>query len=176
MYSPSYYFNLFLVLNLLKATTTHFLGWNLKRINRCLDELTEEQVWQRPNENSLSVGNQVLHLCGNIRQWVLTGMGGAPDVRQRAEEFSARGGVDKAMLRSMLITIIQESADVIDGLTAGDLLAEREVQGFRHHGVFILMHITEHLSYHTGQVVFWTKALKDIDLDLYAGLDLGVTS
>lgn len=164
------------MLHHLKASTLHFLDWNLKRTNRCLDELTDTQLWQRPNENSLSVGNQLLHLCGNIRQWVLTGLGGAPDVRHRAEEFSARGGVDKATLRAMLTTVIQESMAVIAGLTEAEVLAEREVQGFRHDGVFILMHVTEHLSYHVGQVIFWTKALKDIDLDLYAGHDLGVTS
>ena len=62
------------MLKLLKQTHIHFLDWNLKRITRCLFELTEEHVWQRPNESSNSVGNQMLHLCGNIQQWVIAGL------------------------------------------------------------------------------------------------------
>ena len=156
------------MLPLLKATTTHFLNWNLERIGRCLDELTEAQVWERPNTSSNSVGNQVLHLCGNITQWILTGLGSAPDFRHRDEEFAATGGLNKDQLLARLTGVIFESIAVIDGVEEEDVIRIRPVQAYQHDGIFILTHVVEHLSYHTGQIVFWTKALKDIDLNLYA--------
>lgn len=164
------------MLKSLKKANIHFLRWNLKRIARCLDELTEEQTWQRPNGSSNSVGNQVLHLCGNIQQWILTGLGGEPDDRARDEEFEATGGIGKTELLARLTEVIRKSEAVITGLTEEDILNERPVQSFHHDGMFILIHVTEHLSYHTGQIVFWVKALKNKDLDLYAGVELGTTT
>jgi uncharacterized damage-inducible protein DinB len=164
------------MLPLLKTTSTHFLAWNLERIGRCLDELTETQVWERPNTSSNSIGNQVLHLCGNISQWILTGLGGAPDLRQRDEEFAAAGGLSKDELLARLTEVITKSIAVINALREEDITRVRPVQAYQHDGLFILMHVVEHLSYHTGQVVFWTKALQDIDLDFYAGDTLDSTT
>ena len=150
------------------AATRYFFTWNLERIVRCLDELSEAEVWARPNANSNSVGNQVLHLCGNLKQWVISGIGGAPDGRERDAEFAARGGVDKALLASMITTVIQESIEIIDGITdASELTYVRPVQVYEHDGVYVLLHATEHLSYHCGQIIFQTKALRNVDLDFY---------
>ena len=160
------------MLKSLKEAHIHFLHWNLERIARCLDEITEEQVWQRPNASSNSIGNQVLHLCGNIRQWLVAGLSGEPDIRERDEEFAATGGVGKAELLARLTAVVKESEAVIAALTEEELLRERPVQTFVHDGMFILTHVTEHLSYHTGQIIFWVKALKDEDLDLYGGIEL----
>ncbi len=160
----------------LQSSALHFLDWNLERIARCLDRLTPEQIWQRPNASSNSVGNQLLHLTGNIRQWILTGLGGQPDVRERDAEFAASGGVPAEVLLSELAEVIQASRDVIGALTEEELLRERPVQAYTHDGVFIVLHVVEHLSYHTGQIIFWTKALQDIDLDLYGDVDLTRTT
>jgi len=160
----------------LKTTTNHFFDWNLERIVRCLDQLTEDQIWQRPNGNSLSIGNQLLHLNGNIRQWILTGLGRIPDTREREEEFAATGGIPKADLLEDLTATITAAKAVVDGLTEEDMVTERPVQAYKHDGMFIVIHVTEHLSYHAGQVIFWTKALKDVDLDFYGGIDLGITT
>lgn len=160
----------------LKSISTHFLLWNLERIGRCLEELTEAQVWERPNSNSNSVGNQVLHLCGNITQWILTGLGGAPDVRMRNEEFATVGGISKEALKARLTDVVTESIKVINELEEAEMIRVRPVQAYEHDGVFILTHVVEHLSYHTGQIVFWTKALRDIDLDFYAGDALDSTT
>ncbi|WP_020567910.1 DinB family protein [Neolewinella persica] len=164
------------MLPLLKSTSIHFLNWNLERIGRCLDELTEEQVWLRPNGSSNSVGNQVLHLCGNISQWMLTGLGDAPDHRERDMEFAAAGGFSKEQLSARLTGAIAESITVITGLKEEDITRIRPVQAYQHDGLFILIHVVEHLSYHTGQIIFWTKALKDVDLDLYGGDALDSTT
>jgi len=160
----------------LKFTTNHFFDWNLERISRCLEQLTEDQLWQRPNGNSLSIGNQLLHLNGNIRQWILTGLGGMPDDRTRDAEFAATSGAKKIQLLFELTATISVAKAVVDDLTEEDMITARQVQAFVHDGTFIVMHVTEHLSYHTGQIIFWTKALLDIDLNLYGGIDLGMTA
>ncbi|MEO0731444.1 MAG: DinB family protein [Bacteroidota bacterium] len=156
----------------LQSAATYFLDWNLERITRCLDELTETQVWERPNGNSNSVGNQILHLEGNIRQWAVHGLGGATDVRTREAEFAATGGSDKKVLLGKLTAVIQEAKSAVAGLTPEEMMRERPVQAYVHDGTFILLHVIEHLSYHTGQIIFWTKALKDVNLDFYGGDDL----
>lgn len=164
------------MLPLLQSSADHFFTWNLGRIVRCMNELTEEQVWQRPNGSSNSVGNQVLHLCGNISQWILTGLGGAPDGRQRDAEFAASGGVSKAELEQRLTTVIAEARAAVSRLTEAEVVTERPVQAYVHDGVFIILHVIEHLSYHTGQIIFWTKALKDVDLNFYGGDNLNATT
>ncbi len=160
----------------LQSAACYFLDWNLERITRCLDQLSPEQLWQRPNGSSNSVGNQLLHLQGNLRQWVLTGLGGQPDVRERNAEFSATGGVSAEALLTALAEVIRQCKAVIENTTEAELVRERPVQAYTHDGVFIIMHVVEHLSYHTGQIIFWTKALQDIDLDLYGGTDLTQTT
>ncbi|MCX8209997.1 MAG: DUF1572 family protein [Lewinella sp.] len=103
-------------------------------------------------------------------------LGGVLDDRARDDEFATIGGVGKAELLARLTEAINKSEAVIAGLTEEDILNEWPVQAFFHDGMFILTHVTEHLSYHTGQIIFWVKALKNKDLNLYAGVDLGTTT
>ena len=154
----------------------HFLRWNLERITVCLDELTEREVWQRPNDHSNSVGNQLLHLCGNMRQWIHNGIGQLPDVRQRDSEFTATGGLTKQQLLTELRETISTAVAIIEQQDAASLRPERPVQAYVHDGNFIILHVVEHLSYHTGQIIFWTKLLRDKDLNLYGGDNLNQTN
>lgn len=147
---------------------------NTPRIAQCLGELTEEEIWKRPNVSSNSVGNLVLHLCGNIRQYIIANLGNQPDIRTRDAEFATEGGVDKAALLEKITTTTNEATAVIRSLSLEDLMKERSVQGFEQTGINSIIHVVEHYSYHTGQIVFWTKLLKDIDLGFYAGMDLNV--
>lgn len=145
---------------------------NTPRIEKCLAALTEDEVWQRPNEISNSVGNLVLHLCGNITQYILSGLGQVPDYRVRDAEFAAKGGFTKAELLLKLSSTVEEACQVIRHLDHNDLLRIRSVQGFQLSAIGIIVHVTEHYSYHTGQIAFWTKQLKNKSLDFYANLDL----
>lgn len=154
----------------------HFLEWNHERIIRCVETLSEEEIWWRANENSLSIGNQLLHLTGNIRQWAVHGLGGLPDVRQRASEFAARGEYSGAELLAMLSEVVEDARLAVSDLTEAELLRERAIQSYRHDGLFILVHVIEHFSYHTGQIICQTKALRDVDLDFYGGQDLDQTA
>ena len=142
------------------------------RLKRCLDLLEEEEVWLRPNENSNSVGNLVLHLCGNARQWIVSGLGGTPDERRRSEEFAERGPILKAHLHELLDALQPEIIQILDGLTGDDLLKIYNIQGFSENGISVLVHVVEHFSYHVGQVSYFVKARKNLDLGYYAGLNL----
>lgn len=148
----------------------------LPRILKCLDELTEAQLWQKPNEVLNSVGNLVLHLCGNIRQYAISSLGRQPDVRQRALEFAAEGGYTKAELAAMLTDTVRGAIETIQTISKEEWLRSRKVQGFELTGIGILIHVAEHLSYHTGQIAFWTKYLLNADLGFYAGADLEVSN
>jgi uncharacterized damage-inducible protein DinB len=142
------------------------------RILKCLEQLTEEEVWKRPNEHSNSIGNLVLHLCGNIRQWVVAGLGRQSDQRQRQLEFDERGPIAKEILIRRLTGALSEVEEVLDRIEAADLIQTYPVQTFEENGVSILVHVTEHFSYHVGQITFYVKAMKGPGLDYYEGIPL----
>ncbi len=148
---------------------------SVPRIKQCLAQLSEGEIWYRPNENVVSVGNLVLHLCGNLRQWVLSGLGQQPDHRQRDREFAETGPISTEKLVTQLDTLMQKVAAVLDQLTPHDLVTARAVQGYEESGLSILMHVTEHFSYHTGQITYFVKTRKNVDLQYYGGQDLNKT-
>ena len=160
---------------LLRECRRRLFDESMPRIRRCLGELSEEEIWARPNEQSNSMGNLVLQLCGNVGQYVLSGLGGAPDHRERPREFSERGPVPRADLLDRLERTMEEAGRVIDRLDAANLLRKRVVQGFDTDGLGILLHVVEHFSYHTGQIAYFVKARKGIDLGFYRGVNLNRT-
>ena len=100
-----------------------FLDQSIFRINestpkiiKCLDALSEEQIWVRPNEVSNSIGNIILHLCGNIRQYIISALGDEPDIRERDKEFSARSGYSKKELQVKLVATVKEAVNVIQNI------------------------------------------------------------
>lgn len=157
-----------------KSQSLHYLHLNTPRIAQCLDLLSEQEVWQRPNASSNSVGNLVLHLCGNIRQYIISGLGRQPDSRERDAEFAANEGFTKQELLQKLTDTVAEAARAIELADDDSLLTERKVQGYTLTGIGIIIHVVEHYSYHTGQIAFWTKLLKDEDLGFYGSSDLNV--
>jgi uncharacterized damage-inducible protein DinB len=140
---------------------------HLPRIVRCLRLLSEQDVWWRPNRASNSAGNLVLHLCGNVRQWIISGLGGAPDVRHRDSEFAERGPVPRRTLVRKLKATVNEAARVISGLSPENLEARYTIQGLRVPGFQAVFHVAEHFAFHSGQIQFITK--------LRRGRDLGFT-
>ena len=141
---------------------------------KCLDMLSEEEVWQRPNEASNSAGNLMLHLCGNITQYAIAALGHNEDVRERDLEFSTQGGPSKQQLIDKLGAVLAEARQIMLSRSAQQWLAEYRVQGFLLSGIGIAVHVVEHYAYHTGQLAFWTKQLKGKDLGFYSGTDLNV--
>lgn len=140
---------------------------SMPRIKTCLEKLTTEQIWWRPNENSNSIGNLVLHLDGNVRQWILSGIAGVPDLRIRHLEFTSRKPIDAHALITILDNLQRDTHSVIRQVQLRDLLEKRPVQVYHETGVSILIHVTEHFSYHTGQIAYITKMLLDQQVDFY---------
>ena len=145
---------------------------NTQKLIICLNELEEAETWKRPNQHSNSVGNIILHLCGNIRQYVISSLGQMEDIRERDKEFSTDGGYSKSELLKKLSDTVEQAKNIIKNISETELLRKRQVQGFTLSGIGIIIHVTEHYSYHTGQIIFWTKLLKDKDLGLYANINL----
>jgi len=156
------------------AQAIHRIDENVQKLAKCLGELEESEIWLRPNQNSNSVGNIILHLCGNIRQYAISSLGHSKDVRERDKEFLVDGGYSKTDLLQKFLSTIEEAKGIIHNVSVEELLTKRQVQGYTHSGIGIVIHVTEHLSYHTGQIIFWTKLLKNKDLGFYAGIDLNV--
>jgi uncharacterized damage-inducible protein DinB len=139
-----------------------------ERIVRCFELLSEEQIWHRAGEASNALGNLALHLAGNVRQWIVHGVGGAADARVRDAEFAARGGHTRGELLARLDAAVREAAEVI---RRAKLDAPVEVQGYKVPAVEAIFHVVEHFSYHTGQIVFAAKAFTDRDLGFYRALN-----
>jgi len=137
---------------------------HLPRIARCLRMLSEKEIWWRPHPTSNSVGNIVLHLEGNVRQWIISGLGGAPDRRERDKEFSERGPIPRRVLLARLGKTVAEASRVIRKLSQDDLTREYVIQGFRLSGLKALWHVVEHFAHHSGQIVLVTKMKRRRDL------------
>jgi uncharacterized damage-inducible protein DinB len=148
------------------------LDENTRMIQKSFTELSEEDIWRKPNLSSNSVGNLILHLCGNIRQYAIASLGEKTDTRMRNEEFATEGGFSKLELLKKLIETVEEAKTILLKATTEQLIKKRIVQTFNYSGIGVIIHVIEHYSYHTGQIVFWTKLLKDKDLGFYDGLDL----
>ncbi len=140
------------------------------RLDTCLTQLSEEQVWARGGDNENAIGNLVLHLCGNVRQWIIAGIGGMPDVRQRDAEFAARGGPGPQQLRERLQTTVTEAAAVIEQTSPPRLADRLTIQGYDVSVLDAIYHVVEHFAMHAGQIIFVTKMLTGADLGFYRHL------
>src|SRR6266699_1721874 len=119
--------------------------------------LSEEQIWWRPNADSNSAGNLVLHLSGNVRQWIVSGLGNAEDRRDRDREFAERGPIARRALIALIRKTVDEACSVLGRLPEESLLRNHGIQGFRVSGMYAVSHVVEHFAYHTGQIIFVTK-------------------
>ena len=146
------------------------------KIKYCLSLLTEEEVWYQPNSHCNSVGVMILHLNGNVRQWVLSGACGLADHRDRPAEFYPESQVNKNELIKMMDALANDLDHHLPQIKPENLIACKDVQCYNETVLAMLMHATEHFSYHTGQIIYLTKLLKDMDTGFYADLDLEKTN
>jgi uncharacterized damage-inducible protein DinB len=145
----------------------HLMEDFLPKIRQCLGVLDEGDLWWRAHENNNSVGNLMLHLCGNVRQWIVAGVGGAPDLRERSKEFSERNAIPKKDLLLKLEETVTQADQVLSSLSPFHLLEQRTIQGFRRTVLQAIFHVVEHFSFHTGQIIYITKLRRGIDLGFY---------
>jgi hypothetical protein len=141
------------------------------RLLACVEPLTEEQVWWRPNDASNSIGNLVLHLNGNVRQWLVASFNRQNDLRDRPAEFATEGGITAGLLLERLGATMNEAATVLDRLTEADLVAPYEIQGYHVTGLEAVYQVVEHFGLHYGQIAYIAKSLSGRDLGFYRELD-----
>ena len=139
----------------------------LPKIERCLEQLTDEQIWWRANDNSNSIGNLILHISGNARQWIVSGLGSESDRRQRDAEFAERRIVPRDELLAYLKKAVHDFDQTLDRFAAGRLLEEFRIQGTMTTALAAILHVTEHFSMHAGQIIFLTKLLTGSDLHFH---------
>ena len=139
----------------------------LPKIERCLERLSDEQIWWRANQESNSIGNLVLHLCGNARQWIVCGLGLETDKRERQKEFDQRDAIAKEKLLALLSSTISEVDQTLAQFDNSKLLDNFQIQGTEVDALGAIFHVTEHFSMHTGQIIMLTKMLTGTDLVFY---------
>lgn len=139
----------------------------LSKIERCLAELSDEEIWWRTHEEGNSIGNLILHICGNARQWIVSGVGGAETRRVRQAEFDARGGATREGLLDLLRGTLAEVDGVLAGLDGAQMLERRQIQDYDVTVLEAIYHVVEHFAMHSGQIILLTKMLKRMDLKFY---------
>jgi len=151
----------------IEESRRYLLEEYLPKIRRSLERLSQEDLWWRPNSASNSMGNLILHLAGNARQWVVAGIGGAPDIRERQAEFDQEGGMTAADLLGHLEESLRDVDAVLADLPEESLGEERVIQGFSVSVLRALYHVVEHFSMHTGQIIYLSKLRSGRDLGFY---------
>ncbi len=176
----------FLVVDYLNHLETHvaqiapvdaehvFLAFSIEKLKQMLEfvgssisRLTDEQVWHKDNSNCNSIGNLILHLCGNVEQWIGHGIGGAADHRQRDAEFAAQGGQSKAELAERFDSTIDRAIAILTALPACRLLEKINPQDGEVMILEAIYRVIGHLQQHVGQILMMTKQLTGQDLKLY---------
>jgi len=140
-------------------------------VQSTVESLTEEQLWWRANEASNSIGNLLLHLNGNVRQWLVDSFNQQEDRRDRPAEFAEKSGGSAGEVLAKLGATLEEAAAVLNRLTEDDLRAPMEIQGYHVTGLEAVYQVVEHFGLHYGQIVYITKALQGRDLGFYRELN-----
>jgi uncharacterized damage-inducible protein DinB len=141
------------------------------RLRKCVESLTDEQIGWRPNEATNSVGNLLLHLNGNVQQWLVASFEKLEDTRDRPAEFNERQIVPAAVLLEKLESTMRRASDVLDRLTEADLRATVHIQGYTVSGLHAVYQVVEHFGLHYGQIAYITKMLRAEDLGFYRELN-----
>lgn len=161
---------------LIKEVETRIIECGIYRIISCVEKLKEDQLYFRPNDNSNSINNQILHLDGNVRQWLISTMSAAADSRLRPNEFDSKNRKSKTVLIEILYDLERDIRKILVNMEAIDLTKRQTVQCYDESNLSIIVHVIEHFSYHVGQITYITKMLLDIDTGYYAGQELDKTS
>jgi uncharacterized damage-inducible protein DinB len=141
------------------------------RLRACVESLSDEQLWWRPNDVSNSIGNLILHLNGNVRQWLVASFNHLGDTRDRPAEFNQRAPLSGSELLAKLGATLEQALAILARLTEADLHATFEIQGYRVTGLNAVYQVVEHFGLHYGQILYITKMLRSEDLGFYRHLN-----
>jgi uncharacterized damage-inducible protein DinB len=153
------------------ALSRRYLREYLTKIRLAVSVLDDDIVWARPNEASNSIGNLMLHLAGNARQWIVSGVGGATDIRDRQSEFDRRAPLPARSLIDSLEQTISDVDRVLASLTAADLHTRRTIQANDVSVFEAIYHVVEHFSMHTGQIILLAKNTQPDRIRFYDMVD-----
>lgn len=146
-----------------RESVTFLRDTYVPRLKTALETLPEGDLWWKPHEGAISFGTILLHLAGNVRQWIISGLGGAADHRERAGEFAASDGPSGEELLDRLRQTVEEACAVIEAMDEEALTRGYTIQGFEVTGVHAVYHVTEHFSWHTGQAAWIAKCRAGAD-------------
>lgn len=145
---------------LLAALHTRIAGVFPAQIRAAIEPLTDEQLWWRPNEQSNSIGNLVLHLAGSLNHFLNRNIGGIDFTRDRAAEFAERRTIPKAELLAAFDDMVTKAERTFEALTPERLSdPSRET---KMHALVVedLVNILAHIATHAGQIVWIAKMLR----------------
>ena len=137
------------------------------KLRHCVNALPRSAVWARPNQSSNSIGNLLVHLTGNVTEWILGGIGGRSITRYRAGEFAQSDGADGSKLLDNLEGVLREADDILAGLSEKDLDRSIVIQDRDTTVLAAVYHVVEHFSMHTGQIVLLTKIYAPDKIQFY---------
>ncbi len=136
---------------------TNELDDAIRKIRHCVGQLSEDQVWWRPTESMNSIANLILHVCGNARQWMVAGLGGSPDRRNRPEEFAQRDRIPSEDLMNMLDEVAIEVKQALRSASVDELVRQRTIQGFQVSGAGAVIESIAHFRGHTQEITHMTR-------------------
>lgn len=145
--------------NQITSEFEHLLNEAMRKVRHCVGQLSDEQLWQKPNDGLNSVANLLLHLAGNLNQWCAVGILEKPDDRDREAEFAATGGLSGAEMMARLDAVVAEAISVIQGLDQNSLEQTRQIQGFNVSVLQALFHTVPHFVGHTHQILMLTRLI-----------------
>lgn len=154
--------------------TTLFISYSSNKLQKmheaivlCLSKLSEDQIWYRASDNENAIGNLILHLCGNMQQWIGSGVGGEQDSREREAEFAARGTWSKESLLQLLEERFAYNLAILAAVTPARMVERITPQGYDVAVLEAIYQVVGHFQQHTGQIIFATKLLTSEDLKIY---------
>lgn len=129
------------------------------RIFKCLSMISEEELWFTPNKNTPSMGSLILHLCGNCKEWVLSGIGNEPNNRDRDKEFEKHPNIKKSDLVFVMENLKVKMTEVVETIDDDELNKFVRIRDWNESIFSVLIHVIEHFAYHTGQITTLSKLI-----------------
>jgi hypothetical protein len=145
------------VSNAFIASARNTLEVGMRKIEHCVGQLNDQQLWWRPRPEMNSIANLMLHLSGNLRQWIVSGVGGAKDVRNRPLEFSDRSIRPKGEIIDVLKKTVAEADAALARLKADQLVSPRRIQGFDTSVIAAIIDTIPHFRGHVQEIIHITR-------------------
>jgi hypothetical protein len=146
----------------MRSRITQFLPG---QIRQSIQQLSDEELWWRPNQESNSVGNLILHLSGSIRNYLCRSIGGFDYTRDRAAEFTERGPIPREQLLAIFDQMVEQATATLESFETSRFFGGTEEPDYYPNLFDQICGVLTHLSLHTGQIIYVTKMLKAGSLD-----------